>query len=148
MVLIEVVLKVLVAQLCPILCDPMDCSPLGSSVHRILQARILGWVVIPFSRASSRPRDQSQVSCLAGRFFTVWATREGRIFSGSNWAVVWRGREKILGRHLYVCLPLKRDYPYPYRVRWIVKVEREPIKSVLYFTFSIWNAGYFLSLPI
>ena len=49
----------------------------GSSVHGILQARILEWVAIPFSRASSWPRDQTQVSCIAGRFFTVWATREG-----------------------------------------------------------------------
>ena len=46
-------IKVLVTQLCPALCDPMDCSPLGSSVHGILQARMLDWVVIPFSRGSS-----------------------------------------------------------------------------------------------
>ena len=43
---------------------------------RILQARILEWVALPFSRGSSQPRDQTQVSCIAGRFFTVWATRE------------------------------------------------------------------------
>ena len=49
--------KVLVSQLCLTLCDPMDCSLPGSSVHEILQARILEWVVIPFSRATSRPRD-------------------------------------------------------------------------------------------
>ena len=58
------------------LCDPTDCSPPGSSVHRILQARILEWVVIPFSRASSQLRNQTRVSCMAGRFFTIWATRE------------------------------------------------------------------------
>ena len=52
----------------------MDCSPPGSSVHGILQARILEWVAIPFSRGSSRPRDQTQVSCTAGGLFTVWAT--------------------------------------------------------------------------
>ena len=45
--------KVLVAHSCPILCDPMDCSPLGSSVHGILQARILEWIAIPFSKGSS-----------------------------------------------------------------------------------------------
>ena len=50
----------------------MDCSPPGSSVHGILQARILGWVVIPFSRGSSRPRDQTRVSCIARRLFTFW----------------------------------------------------------------------------
>ena len=56
--------------------DPVDCSPPGSSVHGILQARILEWVVISFSRGSSQPRDWTQVSCLAGRFFTNWAMRE------------------------------------------------------------------------
>ena len=50
----------------------MDCSPLGSSVHGLLQARILECIAIPFSRGSSRPRDGTQVSCIAGRFFTVW----------------------------------------------------------------------------
>ena len=54
----------------------MDCSPPGSSVHGILQARILEWVAISFSGGSSRPRDRTQVSCIAARFFTVWATRE------------------------------------------------------------------------
>ena len=61
----------LVAQSCLTFCDPMDCSPLGSSVHGILQARILERVVIPFSRGSSQPRDQTQVSHMAGRFFTI-----------------------------------------------------------------------------
>ena len=64
-------------QSCPMLCEPMDCSPLGSSVHVILQARILDWVAIFFSRGSSWPRDQTWVSCIAGGCFTVWATREG-----------------------------------------------------------------------
>ena len=54
----------------------MDCSPPGSSVHGILQARILEWVAISFSRGSSRLRDQTQVSCIAGGFFMAWATRE------------------------------------------------------------------------
>ena len=63
--------KVLVTQSCPILCDPMHCSPPGSSVHGILQVRILEWVTIPFSMRSSRPRDGTQVSRIAGRFFTV-----------------------------------------------------------------------------
>ena len=63
--------KVLVAQSCPILCDSMDCSPLGSSVHGILQARIPGWVASPFFRESSQSRDQTCSSCTAGEFFTV-----------------------------------------------------------------------------
>ena len=70
------VVKGLVNQSCPTLCDRMDCSLPGSSVHRILQARILEWVANSFSRGSSWPRDWTQVSGIAGRPFTVWATRE------------------------------------------------------------------------
>ena len=65
----------LVTKSCPTLCNPMDCSLPDSSVHRILQARILEWVAIPFSRGSSWPRDQTRVSCIAGRFFTIWGTK-------------------------------------------------------------------------
>ena len=60
-----------VAQSCPTLCDPVDCSPPGSSVHGILQARILEWVAISFSKGSSRPRDQTQVSRTGGRCFNL-----------------------------------------------------------------------------
>ena len=67
---------VLVTKLCPTLCDPMNCSPPGSSVHGISQARILDWIAIHFPRRSFWPRDQTQVSCTAGRFFTIWATGE------------------------------------------------------------------------
>ena len=66
----------LVAHLCPTLCDPMDCSPPGSSVHGILGARILEEVAMPSSRGSSQARDQTQVSWIIVRFFTSWATRE------------------------------------------------------------------------
>ena len=65
-----------VTQSCLMLCNPVDCSPPGASVHGTSQARILGWVAIPFSRGSSWPRDRTQVPCIAGRFFTIWATRE------------------------------------------------------------------------
>ena len=68
--------NVLVTQACPTLCNPMDYSPPGSSVHGILQARTLEWVAISFSRGSSWPREWTQASCIAGRFFTIWATRE------------------------------------------------------------------------
>ena len=63
--------KVKIAQSCPTLCEPMD-----DKVHGILQARIPESVAFPFSRRSSKPRDQIQVSCVAGRFFTSWARRE------------------------------------------------------------------------
>ena len=66
----------LVTQSCPTLCHPMDCSLPGFSVHGILQARIVEWVPYPFSRASSQSRNQTRLSCIAGRFFTSWATRE------------------------------------------------------------------------
>ena len=69
-------MKVLIPQLCPTLWDPNDCSPPGSSIYGILQVGILEWVAIPFSKGSSQPRDWTQVSCIAGGFFTIWATRE------------------------------------------------------------------------
>ena len=68
-----------VTQSCPTLCDPVDCSPPGYSVHGILQARILEWIAISFSRGSSRPRDRTQVSCIASRRFNLWATSEGLV---------------------------------------------------------------------
>ena len=60
-----------VAQSCPTLCDPMDCDLPGSSVHGIHQAITLEWVAMPSSRRSFQPRDGTQVSLIAGRFFTV-----------------------------------------------------------------------------
>ena len=90
-----------VSQSCPALCYPLDCSPPGSSIHRIFQARVqewvaicslpgfpvhgiflarvLEWVTISFSRGSSRPRDWTQVSRIVGRCFTIWATREVQV---------------------------------------------------------------------
>ena len=65
--------KVKVSQSCPTLCDPMDYT-----VHGILQVRILEWVSFPFPRGSSQPRDGTQVSHIAGRFFTSWATKEAQ----------------------------------------------------------------------
>ena len=72
-----------VAQSRPSLCDPMDCSLPGCSIHGILQARVLVWVAISFSRGSSWPRDQTRISCIAGRRFTLWAPMEERTF---HWA--------------------------------------------------------------
>ena len=62
-----------VSQSCPTLCDPMDCSPPSSSIHGILQARILEWIAISFSKGSSQPRDRTHVSRIVDRHFTVWA---------------------------------------------------------------------------
>ena len=63
---------VLAAQSCPTLCDLIDCSLPASSVHEILQARMLEWVAVPFSKGSAQPWDQTPVSHIAGRFFTIW----------------------------------------------------------------------------
>ena len=65
-----------VAQSCPTLCDPMDCSLPGSSVHGIFQAIVLEWVAISFFKGSSRPRDRTQVSHIVDRCFTIWATED------------------------------------------------------------------------
>ena len=73
---------VLVAQSCLTLCDPWTVARQALSVHGILQARILKWVAIPFSRGSSQPRDRTQVSCMASRFFTIW-------IDGSVYIIDW-----------------------------------------------------------
>ena len=64
-----------VAQSCPTLCDPIDCSLPGSSVHGIFQAIVLEWIAISFSRGSSQPRARTRVFHIVDRHFTVWATR-------------------------------------------------------------------------
>ena len=71
-----------VTQSCPTLWDPMGCSLSGSSIHGILQARVLEWIAISFSRRSSRPRNRTWVFCIAGRRFTIWATRK------ANWLII------------------------------------------------------------
>ena len=80
------IISVLVISLCllshfscaQLFCYSIDYSPPGSSVHGILQTRILEWVAMPFSKGSSQPRDGTWVSCIVGRFFTVWTTREAK----------------------------------------------------------------------
>ena len=86
---------------CLTLCDPMDSSPPGSSAHGILQPRILEWVVIPFFRGSSWPRDQTCISCIAGRFFTIWATREAWYAEYVMWnAGLSQARIMVAGRNI------------------------------------------------
>ena len=72
-------------RLCLTLCNPVNCSPPGSSVHRILQGRILEEVTISFSRGSSWPRGQTRTSRIVGRFFTIWATTQMIIYQWRNW---------------------------------------------------------------
>ena len=63
-----------VTQSCPTLCDPMDCSLSGSTVHGVFQAIVLEWIAISFSRGSSHPRGWTRVSRIVDRHFTIWAT--------------------------------------------------------------------------
>ena len=92
---------------------PMDCSPPGSSIHGILQERILEWVAIPFPRQPSWPWDQAQVSCIASRFFTIWDTREAH-------------------RHVYVYVYIF-DYilGYIYKEKWFQSTASQIIKGVI-----------------
>ena len=89
----------LVAQSCLTFCNPMVCSLAGSSVFGILQARILEWVAVPFSRGSSWPKDWTWVSCIAGGFFTVWVTKEpqstmsGVLLRGNS---IWKHRHSVM----------------------------------------------------
>ena len=88
----------LVAQLCLILCDPMDYIPPGCSVHGILQARILEWVFIPFSRGSSLPRNQAVISCIAVGYLTAPATRKDPPERGREIHSLIRGHVLLLFR--------------------------------------------------
>ena len=90
----------LVAQSWQLFCNPMDCSPPVSFVREIFQARILEWVAILFSRGLSWPRDQTQVSCIAGRFFTVWTTREAYMV---NYYMVNSHHEKVVVQIAIFC---------------------------------------------
>ena len=94
-------LCVSVTQSCPTPCDLMDYSPPSSSVHGIVQAKILEWVAIPFSRVSFWPRNQTWVSCIARRFFTVWATREALVW-------LWNGPNSRLHN---TALVQQRNHP-------------------------------------
>ena len=87
-----------VAQSCLTLCDPVDCSLPGCSVHGILQARILEWVAISFLRGSSRPSDQTWISHIAGRCFTLWATREAQYMGDVllKRFKIWKGALKLM----------------------------------------------------
>ena len=101
--------KELITQSFLTLCDPMDCSLPLSSFHGILQARILEWVALPFSRGSSWPRERTQVCCIAGRFFTLWATGETFTFitrglpsrDVKSW---WMGLRETQGEYPLSCL--------------------------------------------
>ena len=125
-----------VAQSCPTLCDPMDCSPTGSSIHGIFQARVLEWVAISFSRGSSWPRDWTRVSCIAGRCFTIWATRKAH---NPEEHAYTKKEEKY-----YFWVTLKREIlPFINILKWIIT--KVPVGSKGYLRNSLelpwWLSG-------
>ena len=111
-----------VARSCPTLCDPMDCSPPGSSVYGILQARTLEWVAISFSRGSSQLRDGTQASCITGRCFNLWATREALPYGdnqiSSNRFSVSSPRQHGQEQHFYVVWPFIQYGLKGYSTQW------------------------------
>ena len=113
-------------QSCPTLCDPMDCSP-GSSVHGILQAKILEWVALPYSRGSSWPRDQTWVSHFAGRFFTTRAT----------WG---QGPPKC---HLFIFINISRNAKDSNSLMYITKCERDFLLLTTWRNFTMYLLHWF-----
>ena len=79
-----IIAKVLVAQLCPTLCHPMDCSSPGSSVHGILQVRILGWVVVPSSRGSSDLKSDPHLLCLLWQVGSLSTEPSGKPYGSTH----------------------------------------------------------------
>ena len=98
----------LVTQLCPTFCGPMDCSPPGSSVHGIFQARILEWVVISYSRGSSQPSDQTHI-CLAGRFLTTVPPGKSLFQKHLHTKKKIYRCSKIMNLHPPICLKKKKS---------------------------------------
>jgi len=129
----------LVAQLCPILCgpwNPMDCSPPASSVHGILQARILEWVATCFSRESSQPRGQTHVSCIGRWVLYHWVTWEAHnsFYQGWSWTIRMSLNVGLENTHWFSRVSLHQfwctiDMTYLFTFHW--KVHRIwPVKTL------------------
>ena len=100
----------------------MDLIPPGSSVHGILQAGILEWVAIPFSRGSFRPKDGIQVSCIAGRFFVVWSERVFHTCSSSQFG---RAAIQALNSHMWLLATMLNNVPLEININnWLIVVGR------------------------
>ena len=120
----------------------MDCSPPGSSIHGILQARVLEWVAISFSRGSSRPRDQTRVSPIGGRCFTIWATRE-MLKPSPN------GRNKLLDGHQQVApspTSARIDDVHPSDTTLLL--HHQPIRELfMSWSYTLWPSTVFKTFP-
>ena len=115
----------------------MDWSPPGSSVHGILQARVLEWVAIPFSRGSFLPRDQTQVSCIAGRLFTNWATKESQL----SWLYQ-------LSPQCYLINSVVRLHE-PWNQSLQAQADRPQLSMLAFFTsYTACSSGQHISIPI
>ena len=108
-------------QLCSTLCNPMNCSPPGSSVHGILQARILEWEAIPFSRGSSQPRDQTSVSCI-GRWIlyqcATWEAQRNHCFMSVSAFI--RLHFFFFFKNIHHCIPDAQQYLWIEYSRFLV----------------------------
>ena len=113
-----------VAQPCPTLCDPRDCSLQGSTVHGIFQARVLEWVAITFSRGSSWPRDRTQVSCIAGRHFYC-LRHQGRL---KQWIAII-----LLYKPAYCCHCFPSEWLSPVFTKLLKSESRLSFFLMLYF---------------
>ena len=91
----------------------LNCSLPGSSVHGIFQARILEWVSIPFSRGSSWPTDQTQILCLAGTLFTIWATWEANIWMEGYYGATFQKFSNY--KIKFICWIISQGYSIPKR---------------------------------
>ena len=140
----------LVAQSCMTLCHSMDCSPPGSSVQGVLQARILEWVAMPSSRGSSQPRDQIQVSCIAGGFFTVWAIREALLVA----CYAFSPKNRPFGQMFFPCserfwaVKITDEYRHFQQCRNIEKLSSVQLLSHVRLFATPWTAAHQVSLSI
>ena len=116
------------------LCDTVDYSQPDSSVHVIFQTRLLEWIAIPFSRAFSLPRDQTQVSCIAGRFLVIWATREAPIikYHSLNENVSKTGMGHIKVRYYKITCTLFAFYVIHWSINWFCSV-------IIYWGLVVWE---------
>ena len=108
-------------------CDPMDCSPPDSSVHGILQARILEWIAISFSRGSSQPRDRTHISCVGRQILYCWATRKVLAIMSRDWInIYWINDLKWLISILFLCLS---EVNFKYRIISVVPLTMTNLSS-------------------
>ena len=123
-----------IAQLCPTLFEPLGCRQSGSSIHGLLQARIVKWVAAPFSRRSSQSRDWTQVSCIAGEFFTIWATREAH-------SMTKRYRNSLLSTNTHSFLLPKSQY-LPMSTLPLIQKPWKYYKFSVYYNFIFYKSYY------